>query len=196
MRTEWYGDRRDLVKWGALVHLCSEHNLKSIVQVAFLQESKKPDALLVDDKSAQFPQEVWEHFRDLHHIQHLAKKTGLKIEILDGPFAHEKRQRHCEEVCSTLARINEPKAVLLDPDTGIEPEQANGKHVTVKEIKDIWRVLKTGDWLVLYQHALRQKNWRTKQRQRFAQACSLAKIRTIQAEQIAHDVVFFAAVKP
>jgi hypothetical protein len=28
MRDEWYGDKRDLVKWGVLLHLAKQHGVK------------------------------------------------------------------------------------------------------------------------------------------------------------------------
>lgn len=36
MRHQWYADARDLIKWGALLHLASEHKIKHIIHVAFL----------------------------------------------------------------------------------------------------------------------------------------------------------------
>jgi hypothetical protein len=38
MRTIWFGDRRDLLKWGLLVHLAHEKQLKTIIQVPYLRK--------------------------------------------------------------------------------------------------------------------------------------------------------------
>ena len=31
MKDTWYGDKRDLVKWGTLVHLARRENIKQII---------------------------------------------------------------------------------------------------------------------------------------------------------------------
>ncbi len=51
------------------------------------------------------------------------------------------------------------KVVLLDPDTGIEPGRATAKHATTTEVSIIWQALRSGDWLVVYQHAARGGSW-------------------------------------
>ena len=42
MQDEWYGDKRDVIKWGTLVHLAHRHAIRAIIQVAFLRLSDKP----------------------------------------------------------------------------------------------------------------------------------------------------------
>ncbi len=37
MRNQWYGDKRDLIKWGVLVHLVKDRKLKKILQVAYFK---------------------------------------------------------------------------------------------------------------------------------------------------------------
>ncbi len=194
MQTEWYGDKRDLVKWGTLIHLCREHNLKSIIQVPFLLREKAwRYKLSIDGRPERFPAEVWRHFRDLNHIEALGRRIGLTIRVLGHEFSHQRRVDYVQKTCESLDRVDgAPKVVFLDPDTGIEPQQAGAKHVRIEEIKQIWRGLRPGDWLVLYQHALRKGGWEKMQRARFREACDGFRVKTYHCRKIAHDVVFFA----
>jgi len=42
MKDTWYGDRRDLVKWGTLVHLARSEQIMTVIQVAFLRKGERP----------------------------------------------------------------------------------------------------------------------------------------------------------
>lgn len=192
MQTQWYGDKRDVVKWATLIHLCKEQALRIIVQVPFLNDAEFSHELRIDRQPKQFPKTVWSHFRDLKHIEELGRHENLDIHIIDGQFSQGERAAYISRVSETVDRYIEfPKAVLLDPDTGISPQTPDARHVMMEEITTVWRRLKQGDWLVLYQHASRKKNWRTAQRGKFARACGGVPVRTYDCGTIAHDVVFF-----
>ncbi|NOZ27474.1 MAG: hypothetical protein GXP39_05395 [Chloroflexi bacterium] len=195
MRELWYGDNRDLVKWGTLVQLAREERINKLVQVAFLRETERPR---LRSNGEEFPiaWEVWKHFRDLRNIEALGQRTGIEIEVIDRPFDERKRREYLEFVKGLVQRNGtERKIVLLDPDTGIEPRNVRPEHVTVEEIKAIWGVLSEGDWLVLYQHRWRAQGWIDKARGKFAKACGAGKVRTYLGMTIAPDVALFAAKK-
>jgi len=196
MQTQWYGDKRDVVKWATLVHLCTERKLKGVIQVPFRNDAEFDHALSIDERPHKFPKVVWRHFRDLQHIKALGEQAGLPIEIVPDQFRHDQRDAYIDNVCRTLTRFpRRPKAVFLDPDTGIAPKTAGVRHVRLEEIKKLWGHLNKGDWLVLYQHASRSKDWRSAQKRRFANACGGASVRSYDCKAIAHDVVFFCAEK-
>jgi hypothetical protein len=196
MQTQWYGDKRDVVKWATLVHMCTEHKLKGVIQVPFRNDAEFDHALSIDGRPHKFPKVVWRHFRDLQHIEGLGQRADLQIHIVRDQFRHDQRDAYVEKVCRTVAKFAHcPKVVILDPDTGIAPKTAGVRHVRVEEIKKLWRHLKNGDWLVLYQHASRSKGWRSAHRRKFASACGGASVRTYDCKTIAHDVVFFCAGK-
>jgi hypothetical protein len=194
MQTQWYGDKRDVVKWATLIHLCKKQGLSIIVHVPFLNDAAFNHELRIYKRPQVFPKTVWSHFRDLKHIEDLGRQENLDIHIIDGQFKHSQREIYINKVCEMVDQYTERrKAVFLDPDTGIEPQKPDGRHVTITEIEKVWRRLKRGDWLVLYQHALRKKNWRTVQRKKFASACRVVTVRTYDCDTIAHDVVFLCA---
>ena len=105
------------------------------------------------------PGPVWEHFRSLDGIDGLAGRAGIVIRLIDRPFEHSNRSSFISRVAEDLEALADRKVVLLDPDTGIAPRRHDANHVTAGEIAAIWACLRTGDWLVLYQHARRMRSW-------------------------------------
>jgi hypothetical protein len=191
MKDTWYGDRRDLVKWGTLAH---SERIRTVIQVAFLKRGERPP-LQTDQGEVEIVQEVWQHLRDVNLIHGLGKKTELDIVVLDQEFDPKRRREYIREVADCLKSRPGKKVVLLDPDTGIEPKKASPKHVKVTEIQELWEALSQGDWLVLYQHASREANWYESTRTKFAKACGVREVKTFEAKEIAWDVAFFAANK-
>ena len=200
MREEWYGDPRDLVKWGTLVHLARYDSIRTIIQVAFFRVSERPQ-LESDGHKWRVADEVWRHFRDLGSIRELAHHCRLAIHIIDACFNHHYRDAYFGDVIGALRADRRRKVVFLDPDTGIEPGKRTVKHVGIDEITEVWRVLNQRDWLVVYQHGPRYQNpsvtpWRDAAREKFARACKVApaSVRMFVSES-ATDVAFFATAK-
>ena len=155
MQGLWYGDRRDIVKWGSLVHLAKTNGIYWIFQVAYLRHL----TLKAEGNDIELSKEVWNHFSDLRRAKSLGDVTGLEIIVLDQTFNPVKRIDYINFVASTLKNIEIRKVAFLDPDTGIAPKKAKPEHVTEKDMKDIWAVLSNSDLLVVYQHADRTKTW-------------------------------------
>ena len=198
MQDTWYGDHRDLVKWGTLVHLAQSEGIRKIIQVAFLRYANR-HPLETDQGDEEIHDEVWKHFRNLDRICALEEPLGIKIVIVDEDIDRnlfpQRREQYIQRVADSLKSHADAKVVLLDPDTGIEPERATAKHVKIAEIQKIWKALSTGDWLVVYQHKPRKNDWLEKSRAKFVRACGTQDVRTFRAPKIASDVAFFAAKK-
>ncbi len=196
MKECWYGDKRDLVKWGALIQLARAEKIDKIIQVAFFREEVERHSLQLDDEEFPIASEVWSHFRSLHNVKALEDSMGIEVEVIDYPFDANKRVEYVQAVQHILQKFGEEnKIVLLDPDTGIEPQKAKAEHVTVQEIKKLWAGLSSGDWLVLYQHRQRDQSWRDKTRNKFADVCGTEYVRTFLGPKIAGDVALFAVKK-
>ena len=86
MRNQWYGDERDLVKWGTLLHLAKMKNAGRIVQVAYFRPDKKEYALYSKNGSFQIDPAILNHFRDLDDIQRLSESSGVEIDVFKDPF--------------------------------------------------------------------------------------------------------------
>ena len=195
MRDQWYGDNRDLVKWSALVYLARREAVSAILHVAMYRPGSAPAPLATAHGKVDPPAEVFRHFRDLDDIQRLGVATGLAIEVVKEPFTD--RTAYFGRVCE---RVRAPRGgsllVLLDPDVGLAPEIHGPEHVTSTEVAAVFAALRSGDLLVCYQHARRQKDWRGRARRAFANAPGMPsfEVEVLQSE-VARDVLLLAVKK-
>ncbi|MGO9620467.1 MAG: hypothetical protein ACLPT6_03585 [Desulfobaccales bacterium] len=194
MQGLWYGDKRDRVKWGALVYLAKWKGIHYIVQVAYFRHGPKL-MLQIDEDEVPLSEEVWKHFSDLNHIKRLKDSTGLIINVLGQQFKPESRLKYIKEILCELKKIECPKIVFLDPDTGIAPKKAKSEHVTEKDIREIWAALSNGDLLVVYQHSDRTKKWIPDRKKKMKVACGDGDIGTITGTGIASDVAMLWCLK-
>jgi hypothetical protein len=206
MRDQWYGDKRDVVKWAVLLQLAKTHRLKKILQVAFYRPSDRVPPLTAGWRQVPIPQAVIDHFRNLERICGLGEATGLEIEVYGEPFPAaeparnvvDAREQYVNQVAARLrVRRRASLIAFLDPDTGMAPQQPDAKHVTADEVRRIYAALQTGDLLVLYQHARRTTDWLIDTRRAFSDAVrrSEKSVKTLRCPEIAHDVAFFAVRK-
>jgi len=194
MQDIWYGDNRDLVKWGTLVHLATREHLGLIVQVALFRKGK-PITLKTGLETVPVPANVWSHFRKLGNIQSLCESPGPEMLVFADEFDHNTRRSYFQRVAEVLRQRNEAKAVLLDPDTGLKLTKYNAKHVIPPDILETWEALRKGDWLLLYQHRWFSTRWRVIARQRFKTACGALKVETFRATKQPSDVILLGARK-
>jgi hypothetical protein len=191
MQGLWYGDKRDRVKWGALVHLANTKGIHCIVQVAYFRHGTDLK-LHIGEKEVPLPIDVWNHFSDLKNIKRLEEKTNIKITVLDQEFSASRRDHYIDEIVSKLRDLNCPKIVFLDPDTRIVPKNLRSEHFAREEIKKVWndehKALSNGELLVIYQHADRSKKWIRDRKNTMESACGGADIGIITGIGIASDV--------
>ena len=82
--------------------------------------------------------------------------------------------------------------LFLDPDTGLAPNRAGTEHVKPDEVLLIWESLKEGDFLVLYQHSFRSKNWVNIRKKQLAEACQVEENKVGEwSSDLAKDVIYF-----
>jgi hypothetical protein len=156
MRNQWYGDGRDLIKWGVLVHLAEKWKLEAIIHVAYLRPNDPCPRIVGEEKPVALPQQVCDFFcRDIHDVKQLKSINKIRIEIFDEPFDGKDRNGYGDQIIKFIRRVRSgPVVVFLDPDTGIAEKNPKTQHVTPKDVKKIWKELDKDDWLILYQHAL------------------------------------------
>jgi len=195
MRDEYFGDKRDLVKWAAVIYLSKERKINNVLWVAYKRPSDFGNySLSVDNAVTSFPKEVLKHFRHLHQIQGLALDAGLRIDVFDREFKNP-RESYTNAVMTRISSYDERLIVFLDPDTGIAPASGyDFKHVTGGELCKIYESMHKGDLLVFYQHARRDSDWVVKTKNEFCDALNILckDVHTISGFTIAPDVVFFA----
>jgi hypothetical protein len=202
MRDDWYGDKRDPVKWAALIHLARSLEIAHILYVACYRQSNAGGLVLKMSRGQDavrrvlFADEVWRHFRDIHHIAELETTTGLRIEVFDKEPADGGEYYRAVER-EVIRRRGERLLVFLDPDTGLAPRTRSLKHVDNDKVGRIYAALGAGGALVLYQHARRKQTWRVEVTADFAQALGLPDDQcTFECPEIAPDVASLAATNP
>ncbi|HTX74580.1 MAG TPA: hypothetical protein VMD29_00150, partial [Terracidiphilus sp.] len=79
MRDVWYGDHRDLAKWGTLVELARRYRLQHILQVLYFRQSEWAGIELEGERVA-VSEDVIRHFRNVNSICEL--KCGIPIQVL------------------------------------------------------------------------------------------------------------------
>jgi hypothetical protein len=204
MRDWWYGDNRDVVKWGTVLVLARKYSIKTVLQVALYREDRPNYYLAVEaatETTEPLPIEVICHFRDIDHIERLAHNANLRIDIHKDPFQWRRefrtrqdfRRTYFNELAGKIKQYTKPLIVFLDPDTGIAPENYSYEHVTPQEIQTVLRGMKPGDILLFYQHArLGDGEWLNSTREEFRQAVGAGvPVETITCKEIANDVAFF-----
>jgi hypothetical protein len=195
MRDEWYGDNRDLVKWGTLIHLAQRDHLSTILHVVLYRPDDDRPALHSSRGQVDIPAQVIRHFRDLDTIQRLAKPSGIRIEIFKSPFG--KRADYFQKARRRIKSLSgNSLVVFLDPDTGLAGDVAGPEHVTSDDLHSVFEVMADRDVLVCYQHARRQKDWRGDKRRVFTRALGVSsqEVEVFESE-LAKDVVLFSATK-
>lgn len=195
MRDQWYGDNRDLLKWGALMHIARRDQHSAVLQVAMYRPDDEPATVHSSRGRVAVPVEVTRHFRNLDRIHRLATSSGVRIEVFKAPFRD--RSAYFKKVTRRIESLSSDSlVVLLDPDTGLAPEVAGPDQVTVDEVRLVFDVLKTGDVLACYQRARRQKDWRGDRRRAFTRALGVStrEVEVFESE-LAKDVLLFSATK-
>ena len=191
MKDLWYADKRDLIKWGALVLLANRFKATRILQIAYYRPCVFPP-LVIEGQNQQIPPEVLSHFRDVRAASNL--KSMARITVFDAVL--EDRHEYLESVIALLHAFRQESCVVfLDPDIGLEPQNPTFQHVLDAEALGMWRAMKEGDVFVIYQHKTNRNGqpWIEPKRQQLATAIGVALDRIGQATgpDIANDVVLF-----
>jgi len=117
---------------------------------------------------------------------------------MDDQFSE--RRSYQEKILTKIRERRErPSIVFLDPDTGLQPRNADWTHVLDAELAEIWQCLNSGDLLAVYQHQTNRSGveWRTPKKLQFERALGIqtGTAKVARADELARDVVFFFAQK-
>ncbi|HXX22404.1 MAG TPA: hypothetical protein VEO19_04570 [Terriglobia bacterium] len=194
MQGLWYGDRRDRVKWGALLYLARIRCVPRIVQVAYYREGADR-SLETAEGRVPLPGGVWEHFSSLRQISRLGEATETEITVLDELFDPSKRGDYIGSVVARIRGVKSPKIVFLDPDTGIEPTTGRPEHTAKDDLKTIWAALQKDDVLAVYQHANRTRTWCASGVSKMSEACGGVPVLVVTGTGMAADVAVLWSVR-
>jgi hypothetical protein len=153
MRKQWFGDTRDYVKWSFVYSEASPN--ASVCYIAMARPDEIRGTVHPKVKS----------FFDTY------KNLGLVGEMFNGRFLallsdYRKAERieyfERAESLITQSQAKGTSAIFIDPDTGIEPPSGGvSKHICIADLKRLAGRLRSGDKLIVYQHApiMRKKSW-------------------------------------
>jgi hypothetical protein len=195
VQNQFYGDNRDLVKWGTLLELAHRHEAKHILQVLYYRTNNW-EPIVIDGEPVKIADEAIQHFRDVNLISNL--KSSVPIEVLSKEFCN-REQYHEHVIAAIKARSDVPGIIFLDPDPGLQPGAPNLEHVLHDEVGTIWDALSHNDVLVFYQHRPHIQDWINVRLGQFVTAIGVeresAKFACAPTMKNAQDVAFFYAQK-
>jgi hypothetical protein len=209
MRNQWYGDKRDLMKWGTLIHLAGDDPAVRILQVLMMRPDAERDSSLTERKAHvvtphSMPARVSDYFRRFRHVRDIVH-LDTRIGVYDKPFpgkdqgtCQDRRTHYFAATCQWIGRFREKRrVVLVDPDTGIKQERRTWRHIEPKELHCLYDELNPGDMLILYQHALHRRNWVRMTLTQFAEAIGVRRgeVRVFQCRKPPCGVALFAATR-
>ncbi len=191
MKDKWYGDNRDLVKWGVLLELTRRFDAEHILQVLYYRPNEW-EQLEIDGEQVPLPPAVIQHFRNTSAITAIQRPPH--VEVVGDRF--DDRSEYLRIVLQRLkTHPAKPRLVFLDPDTGLESRHSRPEHVLNSELAEIWREMAPGDVLVFYQHQTNRSGtpWIKEKQAQFECALGLnpGSSKVALAPKIARDVAFF-----
>ena len=205
MRSQWYGDKRDHLKWTALLFLADRENVRHIFHIAMRTDPQPQPFHIHSDAGPLVNQEIFadqvaayfHHHNDLNAIQHLGAQLNIHIDLYDAPFAHHTRQAYFDDVVQQMHGPRPATLWFFDPDTGIAPgNRPNQTHVRPQELQMAWNAIPEGHFLACYQHARHEMNWHAIARNNFRQALGINNNQVeIFASNDVRDVIVLAARK-
>jgi len=205
MRDKFYGDNRDIVKWGVLLELADRFCCGEILQVLYYRQDYRQETISVDGEKVPLPLKVIEHFRDVRAIKRMESRVPIKL-IYDEFRDRTDYLRIIQEAITN--KTKSPIILFLDPDIGLEPQslekgnhhicRAEPTHVCEIEVREIWKKLNKGDVLVCYQHQDNRANreWINRKKDQLAKALGFdeenrKRVKIAYAPEIAKDVAFY-----
>ncbi len=205
MRGEWYGDKRDVVKWISLAKLAKFGDRNRRILQVTMNTFDRCNDLKGLDTTDSVTGKVVDHFYNLQDVKRLGETLEVEISVFDKPFVNkiDRRSDYFNAVCERIKEIKkddaEPIVVFLDPDTGIEPPSGHGKqHVRKCELKRIFNSLKQDDYLACYQHkplGVEGVQWQSKAQERMKGALAVDCVVRKCASKYKDDVIVLAVLK-
>ena len=208
MRNEWYGDKRDFLKWPTLLYLAKREGIRRIFHVAMRTDTKPTCPVITCLNGARVNCEditvqVADHFHqhnDLNGIKAVGKHFGVDIVVRSEAFTHANRGGYFAKILAEIQKHQCPTVWFFDPDTGIEPQKsrANHKHVKLAELSNAFQRIPGGDYLACYQHAPRGKKqgWQKQPRLRLSQQLGVDETEVeVFVTDYAKDVIILAVRK-
>jgi hypothetical protein len=203
MRDQFYGDRKDVLKWTLALQAATEE--KNILYVVMYRPNKgshgkdfRPVGGGTPDVVRFFDSEREKFRSGARRVMEVHALAPGRIDLICETYEHRDRRDYFEGVRSRLAERNVDKnfLILFDPDNGIAGASAKSTHVCPEQITAVWSAMRSGDVLLVYQHQFRDREWRSKRHSVLASAIQLPEERVKDhCAPDVKDVCFFEVSK-
>ena len=122
MRNEWYGDKKDVVKWSSLLCLAKRKGIKHIFYVAMCTDAKQ-NVRNEGNPYERAAAEFFDRHKDLRRIKELGMGHGIRIRVWMKQFSNEGRSDYFREVHKKMRASKRRTVWFFDPDTGVQPNR-------------------------------------------------------------------------
>jgi hypothetical protein len=205
MRDQFYGDRKDVLKWTLALRLAGTE--KRVLYVVMYRPCKGSHGCdfrtfqSADSRVVVFFEEERKRFQSgvPRCVRDITRLLPGRIELIDGKYEHRERKGYFDAVRNPLiGRGNgERYIILLDPDNGISGKCSKSEHVCADELSAMRSAMVPGDVLLVYQHRFRDKGWASKRQEALVLATKVsADAITCHRRRDVADVCFFAMALP
>ena len=178
MNGRYFGDTRDLFKFDLVRHI-----MKSLPELAgftfvpmltgteaegYRKNSAKKDLEKAyrSGKAGSQNRELREHLTmlqvtddDLEYITGIRSYFDKEMILIDIPgrhrFTNHDRDTYFRSVFNEFPKNS---LIFFDPDTGLEEDRPNSKHLLLSEVKTVYDRMDSGSILMIYQHFPRVKH--------------------------------------
>lgn len=156
MRNEFYGDRKDLWKWTIVLNEAGDS--RPVLYAAMF----RPDGKVKYETGIRA--DVVDFFRNERKALNVQKECS-RIKLLSSqivPFLETYVPERLDAYLAPIKQVLESRSdtcnyvVFLDPDTGIR-EKSGREHACKRLLTSVWKSMRPGDTLLIYQHYARKK---------------------------------------
>ncbi len=166
MKDQWFGDKKDVFKFGICLKLLEGIGLQKLTWIAMrtknINEEPYNDLNWVDKELREF----FFNLRKpaigpkLEMIQCLMKEKGIYCVPISDPFEAKRRKEYFEKIVSNTDNLTSA-LILVDPDNGFETDSfkdESDKHILFEEIKYLLQKMQNSI-LAVFQHQQRGKSY-------------------------------------
>ena len=170
MKNKYFGDIRDLFKYDLILRITQ--GMISIHRFLFIpmltSDDNNSDGRKTDYTKAKAGTQnkslmsylkdcVDRNRRNITEIEPYFESNGVEIYIHKELFVHKNRKDYFSRV-KIKKEFFSNSLVFIDPDIGLEIQQAKDKHFFYREAKDIYDYMDENSILMIYQHIPRENH--------------------------------------
>ena len=167
MRDQWFGDKKDVFKFGIILELLKGIGLKKFTWIAMKTRDEEGEPY--EDFSC-IDRDLRKFFFDLRKPKYkpklcmirdfLDRRKDIDCFLIEDTFKAEKREEYFRKIFNNKDALTNA-FILIDPDNGFETDfykDKSDKHILFREVNCIF-IRMEGSILAVFQHQQRGKSY-------------------------------------